>query len=105
MQHPLPNPRRGRDLHERLHLQVVDQADPVRHQIQSGITLRVVCFGQNVAEDVEAALLQVVYEIDEGARRSGAVHQEEDLGAPEFHVVFAGIEEKEVLSNLLIIFV
>jgi hypothetical protein len=54
----------------------------------------------HVSEDVEAALLERVHKVDEGAAASRVCHQEKHLRTPELDVRLAGIEQKEVFPHL-----
>ena len=54
----------------------------------------------HMADDVEAALLDVVDEVHELAGLAGVGHHQQDLGPPVLHVGFAGIQHQQVLANL-----
>ena len=54
----------------------------------------------DVTDDVEAALLERVDEVDEGAAASRVLDQEEHLRTPELDVGLARVQEEQVLAHL-----
>jgi hypothetical protein len=54
----------------------------------------------DIAEHEQAALLHVVAELDEGQTAARIGDQEENLRPPELDVVFARVQEEQVLSDL-----
>ena len=62
--------------------------------------LRVEVTDDDVSEDEEAALLQVVDELDALARGSCIRHQEQHLRPPELDVVASAVQHQQVFAHL-----
>jgi len=54
----------------------------------------------DVSQHVEAALLDVVDELDESGAASGVRDHQEDLRPPELHVVLPHVQHQQVLTHL-----
>lgn len=54
----------------------------------------------DVAQDVEAALLEVIDKVDEAGAAPWVLHHQQHLWAPELDVVFPHIQHQQVLPHL-----
>lgn len=54
----------------------------------------------HVAQDVEAALLEVVDEVDEAGAAAWVLHHQQHLWAPELDVVLPHVQHQQVLPHL-----
>lgn len=54
----------------------------------------------NMAQDIEAALLEVVDEVNEAGTAPRVLHHQQHLWAPELDVVLPHIQHQQVLPHL-----
>lgn len=73
MLQPLPHRFGHGDLNKGLDFEVIDQLEPSGHGLQGWVGRALVRLGNDMPQDVEAAFFEVVDEVDQGARRTGAV--------------------------------
>lgn len=54
----------------------------------------------HMAQDIEAALLEIIDKVDEAGAASGVLHHQQHLRAPELDVVLPHIQHQQVLPHL-----
>lgn len=85
--------------HEASGTQRITRTSETRSKTRSGGQLTKVS-QRDVAQHIEASLLELVGQPKQRQGTPGVPHQEQQLGSPEFHMILPHIQSKQVFTDL-----